>query len=99
MEGDRRGDYGAEFYVFEEKDDHSSIKRMDKFTNRGGRNARRGFRIPPRPFDMVDRNLGNNKMKMLTYQGRNDQKAYLEWEAKVDLIFECHNYMQEKKSS
>jgi hypothetical protein len=27
----------------------------------------------------------------------NDPEASLEWEKKVDLIFECHNYYEEKK--
>ncbi|KAL4643924.1 hypothetical protein ACB092_02G126200 [Castanea dentata] len=29
--------------------------------------------------------------------GKNDPKAYLEWEKKVELIFECYNYSEEKK--
>jgi hypothetical protein len=46
--------------------------------------------------DGTDRNLGNIKMKILSFQGKNDPKAYLEWE-KVELIFECRNYSKEKK--
>jgi hypothetical protein len=45
----------------------------------------------------IDRNLGNIKMKIPSFQGKNDPKAYLEWEKKVELIFECHNYSEEKK--
>uniref|UniRef100_A0A2N9FG25 CCHC-type domain-containing protein n=1 Tax=Fagus sylvatica TaxID=28930 RepID=A0A2N9FG25_FAGSY len=29
--------------------------------------------------------------------GKTDPEAYLEWEKKVELIFECHNYSEEKK--
>lgn len=36
-------------------------------------------------------------MKILSFQGENDREAYLEWEKKVELIFECHNYCKEKK--
>ena len=36
-------------------------------------------------------------MKISSVQGKNDPKAYLEWEKKVELIFECHNYSKEKK--
>uniref|UniRef100_A0A2N9EC96 Reverse transcriptase n=1 Tax=Fagus sylvatica TaxID=28930 RepID=A0A2N9EC96_FAGSY len=32
-----------------------------------------------------------------SFQGKNDPEAYLEWEKKVELIFECHNYSEEKK--
>ncbi|XP_048229542.1 LOW QUALITY PROTEIN: uncharacterized protein LOC125370017, partial [Ricinus communis] len=56
------------------------------------RQARRGH-----PNDDVDRNLGSIKMKIPSFQGRNDPDVYLEWERKVELIFECHNYSEEKK--
>jgi hypothetical protein len=36
-------------------------------------------------------------MKIPTFHGKNDPEAYLEWEKKVELIFECHNYSEEKK--
>ena len=36
-------------------------------------------------------------MKIPSFQGRNDPDVYLEWERKVELIFECHNYSEEKK--
>ena len=36
-------------------------------------------------------------MKILSFQGKNDLQVYLEWEKKVELIFECHNYFEEKK--
>jgi hypothetical protein len=36
-------------------------------------------------------------MKIPSFQGKNDPEAYLEWEKKVELIFECHNYPEEKK--
>jgi len=30
-------------------------------------------------------------------KGKNDSKAYLEWEKKVHWIFDCHNYSEAKK--
>ncbi|KAL6315057.1 hypothetical protein AAG906_030904 [Vitis piasezkii] len=36
-------------------------------------------------------------MKIPSFQGKNDPKVYLEWEKKVEFIFECHNYSEEKK--
>ena len=41
--------------------------------------------------------MGNIKMKIPPFQGRNDPEVYLEWERKVELIFECHNYSEVKK--
>ncbi len=36
-------------------------------------------------------------MKIPQFQGKNDPELYLEWEKKVEHIFECHNYSMEKK--
>ena len=47
-------------------------------------------------WDDVDRNLGSIKMKILSFQGRTDPEVYLEWEKKIDLVFDCHNYSEEK---
>ena len=44
-----------------------------------------------------DNNLGNIKMKIPSFQGKNDPEAYLEWERKVELVFDCHNYSENKK--
>ena len=44
-----------------------------------------------------DNNLRNIKMKIPSFQGKNDPEAYLEWERKVELVFDCHNYSENKK--
>ena len=64
-----------------------------------GRQERRGrgFQRDPRWLDGTNRNLGNIKMKIPSFQEKNNSKVYLEWEKKVELIFECHNYSEEKK--
>ncbi|GKV08571.1 hypothetical protein SLEP1_g20184 [Rubroshorea leprosula] len=36
-------------------------------------------------------------MKIPPFQGKNDLDVYLEWEKKVELVFDCHNYSKEKK--
>ena len=35
-------------------------------------------------------------MKIPQFQGKLDPEAYLEWERKVEHVFECHNYSKEK---
>ncbi|GKV13414.1 hypothetical protein SLEP1_g24421 [Rubroshorea leprosula] len=40
---------------------------------------------------------GNIKMKIPLFQGKNDPNVYLEWEKKVELVFDCHKYSEEKK--
>ena len=38
------------------------------------------------------------KLKIPNFQGKNDPEAYLEWEKKVDWIFDCHSYSEQKKN-
>ncbi|RDX81480.1 hypothetical protein CR513_37836, partial [Mucuna pruriens] len=44
-----------------------------------------------------DNSLGNIKMTIPAFQGKNDLEVYLEWERKVEHVFDCHNYSEEKK--
>jgi hypothetical protein len=36
-------------------------------------------------------------MKIPSFQDRTNPEVYLEWEKKIDLVFDCHNYSEEKK--
>jgi len=45
----------------------------------------------------LDGDLDAIKLKIPSFQGKNDLEAYLEWEKKVDWIFDCHNYSKAKK--
>jgi hypothetical protein len=81
---------------FEDEEDQASLNGDGKFVPRGERRGR-GFRRDPIWRDGTDRNLGNIKMKIPSFQGKNDPEAYLEWEKKVELISECHNYFKGKK--
>uniref|UniRef100_A0A2N9HG40 Uncharacterized protein n=1 Tax=Fagus sylvatica TaxID=28930 RepID=A0A2N9HG40_FAGSY len=47
--------------------------------------------------DGVDRDLGSIKMKIPSFQGRTDPEVYLEWEKKIELVFDYHKYSEEKK--
>jgi hypothetical protein len=37
------------------------------------------------------------KMKILSFQGRSDPEAYLEWEKKMEFVFDYHNYLETEK--
>lgn len=76
--------------------DQNSEVEVGGFRPRGGLRER-GPRRDRRNRDVVDGNLGNIKMKIPSFQGRNDPEAYLEWEKKMELVFDCHNYSEEKK--
>lgn len=43
-----------------------------------------------------DKDLSNIKMKIPYFQGKTDPNVYLEWEKQVELVFECHNFFEEK---
>ena len=36
-------------------------------------------------------------MKTPSFRGKNDPEAYLEWERKVELVFDCHSYSKNKR--
>ncbi|XP_016172965.1 uncharacterized protein LOC107615417 [Arachis ipaensis] len=52
---------------------------------------------PHRQSADVDSNLNSIKMRIPEFKGRSDPEAYLEWERKVKLLFQCHNYSDVKK--
>jgi hypothetical protein len=62
-----------------------------RFRRERGREGNRGGR------DGLDRNLESIKMKISSFQGRTDPKVYLEWEKKIDLVFDCHNTLKRRK--
>jgi hypothetical protein len=78
-------------------------------THRGERcenRSRRGHFQPHRDFghrgdfdDLgdIDRNLGSIKLKIPAFKGKTDLEAYLDWEKKVEMIFDIHRYSEEKK--
>jgi len=73
---------------------------------RGENQPMRGHIWPHRDFEYrgdfddlgdVDRNLGSIKLKILAFKGKTDLEAYLDWEKKVEMIFDIHRYSEEKK--
>ncbi|KAH9780700.1 hypothetical protein KPL71_008176 [Citrus sinensis] len=83
-----RGNQGSAIMGEEDGDDIDDFD--DQATvNMRGRDNRRAR--------CIDRDLGSIKLKIPYFQGKNDPEAYLEWEKKVELVFDCHNYSEEKK--
>lgn len=40
-----------------------------------------------------EKEFGSIKLKIPPFQGKSDPEAYLKWEKKVELVFDCHNYL------
>ena len=36
-------------------------------------------------------------MKIPSFQGKSDPEAYLEWEKRIELVFDCQNYSEDQK--
>lgn len=45
----------------------------------------------------TNNNINSIKLKIPSFNRRNDDEAYLEWEIKVELVFDYHNYSEENK--
>ncbi|KAI9154064.1 hypothetical protein LWI28_020487 [Acer negundo] len=87
-----------------EEDDRMSNVGAGRFRRGiGGRGARFGNREDrygnreDRYGERVDNNLGSIKVKIPTFQGKIDPEAYLEWEKRIELVFDCHDYSELKK--
>ena len=83
VRGEDEEPYGA---GFDEEDDRNSVVS----------NRRHGGRFREARNREVN-NLGGIKMKIPSFQGRSDPEAYLEWEKKMEFIFDYHNYSEAKK--
>ena len=74
-------------------DDVRSIKRP----RRDPRNQNQGDVNPFGRNDRTDNGLGGLKMKIPCFDGKNDLDAFLEWEIKIELVFDCQNFLDLKK--
>jgi len=65
----------------------------------GRRNKRYKERRNHRRYGSRQRKEGieEAKVKIPTFKGTCDPEVYLEWEMKVELVFACYNYNEEKK--
>ncbi|KAG5253258.1 gag protein [Salix suchowensis] len=71
------------------KDEVNLIKQQNSRADRRGNTVRMAVRNNRSDFeDYVDENVD---------VGKNDPEAYLEWEKKVNWIFDCHSYSEQKK--
>ncbi|XP_056844617.1 uncharacterized protein LOC108825597 [Raphanus sativus] len=66
-------------------DENRSIRTLSQ-----GRSHRTDRRRP-------DDSLGNIKLRVPVFSGTSNPDDYLDWEKKIELIFECHNYSELKK--
>ncbi|XP_013639540.1 PREDICTED: uncharacterized protein LOC106344776 [Brassica oleracea var. oleracea] len=64
---------------------------------RGHRNREQGDINQFARTDRVDDSLGGLKLNIPTFDGKNDPDAFLEWERKIELVYDCQNFSDLKK--
>ena len=79
-----------------EDKEEDEVEEKGRFAPQRGRHGR-GVQRNPIKYEEFDRNLGSIKMKIPLFQGNNNPEAYLEWEKKVERVFDCPRYSKEKK--
>ncbi|XP_058002312.1 uncharacterized protein LOC110669705 [Hevea brasiliensis] len=97
--------YDDEFEeVFEYGNHHFNGRRFQPPRGRGVKCRRGGRQLRFDDYgeremhhERVDANVGSIKLKIPPFHGKEDVEAYIEWERQIDMIFECHNYSEEKK--
>ena len=86
-------------------EDDNEMERDDRMSNMGAGRFRRGMggrgdrygNRGDRYGERVDNILGSIKVKIPTFQGKTNPEAYLEWEKRIELVFDCHEYSELKK--
>ncbi|KAF8110977.1 hypothetical protein N665_0077s0038 [Sinapis alba] len=77
------------------------LRRTNRSINRPRRGQRTRDQGDVNPFarynDRVDDGLGGLKLKIFTFDGKNDHDAFVEWERKIELVFDCQNFSELKK--
>lgn len=91
----RRVQPGAQGYDVEDEEELQELNEPLMNQVRFGRGyGNREARVDrPRQDD----NLGSIKVKIPPFQYRNNPEAYLEWEKRMKMVFDCHNYFEIKK--
>eukprot|EP00258_Populus_trichocarpa_P029082 XP_024445101.1 uncharacterized protein LOC112324795 [Populus trichocarpa] len=69
----------------------------DDLNRGGGFRTHRGERGDFDDLGDIGRNLGSIKLKIPAFKGKTDPEAYLDWEKKMEMIFDIHRYSEEKK--
>ncbi|XP_056850830.1 uncharacterized protein LOC130500129 [Raphanus sativus] len=77
----------------ESYDDDQSINRP----RRAPRQQNQGDVNPFGRNERTDNGLGGLKLKIPSFDGKNDPDAFLEWERKIELVFDCQNFSDIKK--
>ena len=70
------------------RDEYDKKKELVRSYRRDGRGSRARNK---------DDGLSGIKMKITSFPGKSDPKVYLEWEKKMEFIFDYHNYSKENK--
>ncbi|XP_071933133.1 uncharacterized protein [Coffea arabica] len=68
--------------------DYESFNSEEEYGSRTWKNKHRKAGVDP---------IKGVKMQLPTFQGKSDPDVYLEWEKRVELIFDCNDYTEEQQ--
>ncbi|XP_013639715.1 PREDICTED: uncharacterized protein LOC106344979 [Brassica oleracea var. oleracea] len=81
----------------QEEETNDEDDRSINWPRRGSINQNQGDVNPFARNDRADNGLGGLKLKIPSFEGKNDQNAFLEWERKIELVFDCQNFTDLRK--
>jgi hypothetical protein len=84
--------------LWQNDEEEAELEDFDEpYLNRGRFECGYRNREPRMGRPRRDNDLGNIKIKIPSFQGKNDPEVYLEWETKMEMVFDCHSYLEIKK--
>ncbi|KAF7802484.1 RNA-directed DNA polymerase-like [Senna tora] len=84
-------------HVHGEEDEWTSKASSGRRDREVRHERRRRVHREQRERNVVDCNTGSIKHSIPPFQGKSDADVYIGWERKFELVFDCHNYSEEKK--
>ncbi|XP_048613491.1 uncharacterized protein LOC111211802 [Brassica napus] len=81
-----------------EEDSHEDEDRSINRPRRGHRNQEPGDVNPFARNERANDSLSGLKLKIPPFEGKNDPDVFLEWERKIEHVFDCQNFFELKKA-
>ncbi|XP_071923187.1 uncharacterized protein [Coffea arabica] len=77
---------------------HNRSNHGTKETNGEDYSASEDGERPERPTrDMPKNEIKGLKIQVPAFKGKSDPEAYLEWEGRIEMVFDCYDYSEEQK--
>ncbi|KAL1209255.1 hypothetical protein V5N11_033115 [Cardamine amara subsp. amara] len=82
--------------ILRRQQDEGDVDAEEYYRNSSRRSHRRHRRVRDERGQNQD-SFGSLKLRVPQFQGKNDPNAYLEWEKKIEMVFDCQFYLEANK--